>query len=342
MSQPSTQIFKKQIDITALTSLNGSEVNQLFETGLFEDSKGGIIYTIDTALDTPNVPDPDLADGMGVIPIWLKRFIWMRIPFDDSQVVKLYTWHPYGASVATFLQWIYLNQTAETALTLANANGDIALDAQTVAGAATVSIANLTTRVEAVEADVETLQTAIANLAVLVTELQARDPWPVGTIRMSGTSEEYSVTEDEGWLVCDGKAVDREVFADLYNAIGINYGNGDGNTTFNVPDFRARSVLGENNLNLPNGAAGGLTSNARGSIGGVESVTLTGQQSGIQQHAHEIQSNGSDSGTVGDVFTKANGATVTSGNTQVTGHSPALSAHTNLSPYAVAKYLIKT
>src|SRR5262245_62654193 len=47
-----------------------------------------------------------------------------------------------------------------------------------------------------------------------------------------------------GWLLCNGQAVSRGVFSDLYAAIGINYGDGDGVSTFNVPNLVGRIPLG--------------------------------------------------------------------------------------------------
>ena len=38
-----------------------------------------------------------------------------------------------------------------------------------------------------------------------------------------------------GYLVCDGSAVSRTNYAELYSAIGTTYGTGDGSTTFNLP-----------------------------------------------------------------------------------------------------------
>jgi microcystin-dependent protein len=43
-----------------------------------------------------------------------------------------------------------------------------------------------------------------------------------------------------GWLLCDGSAVSRTDFADLFTTIGTRWGIGDGTTTFNVPDLRGR------------------------------------------------------------------------------------------------------
>ena len=39
-----------------------------------------------------------------------------------------------------------------------------------------------------------------------------------------------------GYLLCDGSAVSRGMFPDLFTAIGTTYGSGDGSTTFNLPD----------------------------------------------------------------------------------------------------------
>jgi microcystin-dependent protein len=55
-------------------------------------------------------------------------------------------------------------------------------------------------------------------------------------------------TAPTGWLICNGQAVSRATYADLKAAVfdGTNhrFGNGDGTTTFNVPDFRGRFPAG--------------------------------------------------------------------------------------------------
>lgn len=61
----------------------------------------------------------------------------------------------------------------------------------------------------------------------------------VGMIAPFGTS---SVPAD--WLVCDGAAVSRSTYSDLFTTIGTTWGSGDGNTTFNVPNFRGEFVRG--------------------------------------------------------------------------------------------------
>jgi microcystin-dependent protein len=48
-----------------------------------------------------------------------------------------------------------------------------------------------------------------------------------------------------GWLLCDGAAVSRQDYKDLWDVIGTTFGEGNGNSTFNVPDLRQRFPLGK-------------------------------------------------------------------------------------------------
>lgn len=51
-------------------------------------------------------------------------------------------------------------------------------------------------------------------------------------------------TTPTGWLLCDGSAVSRTDYADLYAVIGDTYGAGDGTTTFNLPDLADKFIQG--------------------------------------------------------------------------------------------------
>jgi microcystin-dependent protein len=53
------------------------------------------------------------------------------------------------------------------------------------------------------------------------------------------------VTIPAGFLECNGQAVSRTTYADLFNVIGTTYGSGDNSTTFNVPDMRDYFVRGK-------------------------------------------------------------------------------------------------
>lgn len=47
-----------------------------------------------------------------------------------------------------------------------------------------------------------------------------------------------------GWLLCDGSAISRTEYANLYKVIGVCWGVGDGSTTFNLPDLRGLFLRG--------------------------------------------------------------------------------------------------
>lgn len=87
-------------------------------------------------------------------------------------------------------------------------------------------------------------------------------------------------TAPNGWLLCNGAAVKRGQYAQLFRAIGTTYGTGDGSTTFNVPDLRQRFPLGK--------AASGTGS----TLGG------TG---GVVDHTHGPTSTAGDGGTRSDI-----------------------------------------
>jgi Phage Tail Collar Domain len=78
-----------------------------------------------------------------------------------------------------------------------------------------------------------------ANLAAAIAQALI----PVGTVL--GTSLSAAAT---GFLMGEGQAVSRATYAALfakYNAMGLPYGAGDGSTTFNMPDYRGRALVGK-------------------------------------------------------------------------------------------------
>lgn len=62
---------------------------------------------------------------------------------------------------------------------------------------------------------------------------------PVGTIvPYAGT------TAPTGWLLCQGQEISRTAYADLFAVMGTAFGDGNGSTTFNLPDMRNRVPAG--------------------------------------------------------------------------------------------------
>jgi microcystin-dependent protein len=87
-----------------------------------------------------------------------------------------------------------------------------------------------------------------------------------------------------GWLACDGAALDRATYAELFDAIGLTFTATDDGATFNIPDMRDRVPVGTN-----------PASRTLGTVGGAETVTLT--QAEMPSHSHGGATAGGTSGT---------------------------------------------
>lgn len=88
-----------------------------------------------------------------------------------------------------------------------------------------------------------------------------------------------------GWMLCDGSEVSRSTYANLYTAIGVAWGTGNGSTTFNLPDLRGmflRGLAGTDTVGDPDAstrlanAHGGNSGNNVGSYQGDAIRNITG------------------------------------------------------------------
>ncbi len=109
---------------------------------------------------------------------------------------------------------------------------------------------------------------------------------PAGQIIMWGAG---SQSFPEGFLRCDGHAVSRTIYADLYAVLGTRHGVGDGATTFNLPDFRNRFIMGEGAAVTAGAKAGCSSQTVSGNVSGnTNKHTLTTSQ--MPSHDHRVKS----------------------------------------------------
>ena len=102
----------------------------------------------------------------------------------------------------------------------------------------------------------DTLTTMIKNHVDNKIEDAINISSPTGTIQAFSSSN-----TPVGWLLCDGSAISRTTYSNLFAVIGTTYGSGDGSTTFNLPNLFNRMVVGAgNSYNLA--ATGGEATHA--------------------------------------------------------------------------------
>lgn len=129
-------------------------------------------------------------------------------------------------------------------------------------------------------------------------EKVVQETTPVGLIAPYAGS-----SAPDGWLLCDGSAVNRTTYASLFSAIGEVYGSGNASTTFNLPDMRGRTPVGRyqgygdrtttsGHLTGTGAITGGDTISEKtlGAWDGAESIPLSSSQSGTKGHSHTIAS----------------------------------------------------
>ena len=130
------------------------------------------------------------------------------------------------------------------------------------------------------------------------------DGAPAGTVIMwSGAANSIPT----GYLLCDGSAINRLTYTDLFNAIGTVHGSGDGSTTFNIPNLRNKFVVGEG------------TSYALAATGGSADATLVSHSHTVDSHTHSDGSLQADNHNHGD------------GSLSVDNHNHSFSANPNTS-----------
>jgi len=223
---------------------------------------------------------------------------------------------PTGVTGATGA--VTSNMIADGTIVNADINASAAIDWTKLAISSTVSA----TELGYLDGVTSAIQTQINN--IVTTPAGVISQW-VGVATSPPT----------GWLLCDGTAVLRSSYAALWDVLRNGgstspYGNGDGSTTFNLPNLKGRVPVGLDSSQSE--------FDTLGETGGLKEVTLTTAQ--IPDHTHGGQIVfGTGSGGSSAVVASGNNPTSQPTTGGVTGTNGG--AHTNLQPYIVVNYIIK-
>lgn len=173
-----------------------------------------------------------------------------------------------------------------------------------------------------------------------------------------------------GWLEANGQAVSRSTYADLFTSIGTIYGAGNGSTTFNVPDYRDRALVGASGTK-PLGSAGGspdttlLAANLPPHAHTINHNHAAVNTSAAGAHTHNVtaagnslewDSNAFTAGTENGIVPEGNAGFVTAASAGshahtvdipafvgASGNGPGTAApFSNQSPYRAIRVLVKT
>jgi len=143
-----------------------------------------------------------------------------------------------------------------------------------------------------------------------------------------------------GWATCDGQVLPISENETLFQLIGTTYG-GDGQQTFNLPDLRSRVPVHQGTSSL------GITYVLAGA-GGVETVTLTVNQTPTHVHAAMASSAGattpSPGGGVWAVMSQPGYAPGSGANSTMNSASLAAAGgsqpHENMLPFQAVTFII--
>ncbi|HEY7822460.1 MAG TPA: phage tail protein, partial [Acidimicrobiia bacterium] len=195
-------------------------------------------------------------------------------------------------------------------------------------------------RVDATQASVTThTHDGVSTAQVSLTDVAGHNADAHADFRTVGEVIWFAGTSvPAGFLECNGQAVSRTTYADLFSEIGTTWGVGDGSSTFNVPDLRDAVPVGASTTR-PLGDEGGAETHAHGNptseIAGAHAHTQ-GDSGSAGSHAHSNPSTNS-----GGAHTHTNGSTGTAG---AHGHSnPSTGSagdhgHTNPSTSSVSNH----
>lgn len=157
-----------------------------------------------------------------------------------------------------------------------------------------------------------------------------------------------AATAPSGYLLCDGSAVSRNTYAGLFATIGTTHGQGDGSSTFNLPDYRGRFLRGvDGGMGRDPDAASRTPMNTGGNsganVGSIQGHQYASHTHTQDPHSHGIQiAQGSNSGFPQYPTTLPSSSTTTFTSNSATATNQNSGGNETRPVNAYVAYIIKT
>ena len=156
------------------------------------------------------------------------------------------------------------------------------------------------------------------------TDLTIGDNEPVGSIKLYG-----GATAPNGYLFAQGQEVSRTTYSELFSIYGTAFGEGDGSTTFNLPNLKGKVVVGLDETDTD--------FNSLGKTGGSKTHTQTVAEMPSHTHSTTVGPWGVTSGGFYGVVSNESGES-SPVNLGSTGNGQPMNI---MNPYMVFNYIIK-
>jgi microcystin-dependent protein len=224
-----------------------------------EEPEATDVLWFDTSVDGEGIPVGGTA-GQALAKIDSTDFNteWVDVVSQSSLDLALEDYYT-SAQIDTSLQDYYTISQTDSAISTAVSN---------VVDTAPEMLDTLNELSAALNDDPNFASTVADALAALV---------PSGTINQTARA-----TAPTGYLLCDGSAISRTTYSNLFDAIGTAYGAGDGSTTFNIPNLKGRVPVGYD----PSQSE----FDALGETGGAKTHTISATE--LPSHTHSGTTNG--------------------------------------------------